>query len=184
MLRYKYKTSSEDRIQTLTKHYTEHKNSVMKKLLSFSIILLISLGISETASAQWSAGGGLVYGTEVSEIGLQLNGVYEIDEEWRGSADFIYYFVSGNLSISEFNINAHYVFHDEDELTAYGIGGINYLRVSSSFQGFSASGSEIGLNIGAGLEYDLEFANLFAEAKFAISSFDQLVIASGLRFPF
>lgn len=157
----------------------------MKKLLSFSIILLFSFGISATAQAQWSAGGGLAYGSEVSEIGLQLNGVYEIDEDWRGSADFIYYFVSGNLSISELNFNAHFVFHDEDELTAYAIGGINYLRVSSDFNGFgSASSSEIGLNIGAGLEYELDFGNLFAEAKFAISSFDQLVIASGVRIPF
>ena len=156
----------------------------MKKLLSLSIILLISLGISATASAQWSGGGGLAYGTEVSELGLQLNGVYDIDEEWRGSADFIYYFVSGEMSISELNFNAHYIFHEEDELTAYAIGGLNYLRVSASYGGFSASSSEIGLNLGAGLEYELDFANLFAEAKFTISSFDQLVIASGLRFPF
>lgn len=156
----------------------------MKKLLSFAIILLFSFGLSATAQAQWSAGGGLAYGSDVSELGLQLNGVYEIDEDWRGSADFIYYFVSGNVSISELNFNAQFIFHDEDELTAYAIGGLNYLRVSSSFNGFSGSSSEIGLNAGAGLEYELDFGNLFAEAKLTISSFNQLVIASGLRFPF
>ncbi|MCA1801943.1 MAG: hypothetical protein LC662_05750 [Rhodothermaceae bacterium] len=48
--------------------------------------------------------------------------------------------------------------------------------------GGSASGSEIGLNLGIGAMIDLDFAWLYGEAKYTISEFDQLGIAVGLRF--
>jgi opacity protein-like surface antigen len=89
----------------------------------------------------------------------------------------------------EFNANGHYLFQDDEDLALYGLGGLNLTRVSVDFPenqffgGGSVSDSEIGLNVGAGLEYGVGFGNLYAEAKYVISSADHLAITGGVRIP-
>ncbi|MEX1136378.1 MAG: outer membrane beta-barrel protein, partial [Balneolales bacterium] len=128
---------------------------------------------------------------------LQLNGYYRLpaNEQIFVGGDFTYYFpdeetafdVEQRLTWMEFNINGQYHFIEDDELRAYGLGGLNYISVRSSVEadGFEASDSEseIGLNIGGGVEYDLEFGLVYGELKFIISDADQLVLGGGIRIP-
>ncbi len=76
---------------------------------------------------------------------------------------------------------------EEENLTAYGLGGLNFLNVSAKFESGgssdTSSDSEVGLNLGAGLEYGLDFADLFGELKFVFGDADQLNLGVGLRFP-
>jgi opacity protein-like surface antigen len=166
----------------------------MKKLTCILFAAFISLAFSNIATAQISVGGGLAFGTEVEELGIQAGGVYTINEEFRAGADFIYYLTgddSGfgdNFTWWEFNANGHYLFVTEEDLIVYALGGLNFASFSydfPEFQGFggNVSETEIGLNVGAGLEYGLGFADLYAELKYALSSADQLVLSAGLRFP-
>lgn len=73
-----------------------------------------------SANAQLQLGGGLSYGTEAEEIGLNLRGLYGITENIAAGADFVYYFAGENFNYTEFNINANYFFLT-DELRPYAL---------------------------------------------------------------
>ena len=147
------------------------------------------------------------FGDELNnDLGIQVNGYYSVTPEIRIGGDFTYYFPqdfseSGQdfsytieAAVSEININGHYLFVNEADLVVYALAGINITRVSieerdiDEFFGidesFSSSESETGLNLGAGLEYNLDFANFYAEAKLANLGGDanQFVLGAGLRF--
>lgn len=146
------------------------------------------------------------FGDELNnDLGIQVNGYYSVTPEIRIGGDFTYYFPqefseSGQgfsytmeAGVSEININGHYLFVNEADLVVYALAGINITRVSieerdfDEFFGdesFSASESETGLNLGAGLEYNLNFANFYAEVKLANlgGDADQFVLGAGLRF--
>lgn len=134
-----------------------------------------------SASAQLQLGGGLSYGTEAEEIGLNLRGLYGITENIAAGADFVYYFAGENFNYTEFNINANYFFLT-DELRPYALLGINRSTVSFSSPFFgTVSNGEWGLNVGAGTQYTLsDNLSLFGEARYIIGDFDQLVISAGV----
>jgi outer membrane immunogenic protein len=171
----------------------------MKKIMLAAVAAFVLISV-QNSHAQIGLGAGLAYGTEIESIGLQLGGTYLINENFRAAADIIYFFPKtegdGDFEVEtkwfEFNANVHYIFFEDDSMNAYGLAGLNYLRWSvetptvsvpgfGSFGG-SASGSEIGLNLGIGGMINLDFAWLYGEAKYTISEFDQLGIAVGLRF--
>lgn len=87
----------------------------------------------------------------------------------------------------EINVNGHYdaVEVAEDGML-YALGGLQYARVSvdsdvdTVFGGgsFGASSSDIGLNIGAGVDV----SRFYGEAKFSLGGFEQLVISGGFKF--
>jgi len=182
----------------------------MKKLLTILFVTVLIFGTSSllhTAQAQVEEGeiklgAGLAFGTGVfdgggdldNDIGIRIDGYYAVTPEIRAGADFTFYFPKsvGNVdaTVWELNFNGNYIFLDEDGLIVYGIGGLNITGInidSESVNGFggSASESEFGLNLGAGLEYALDFADFFAEAKLGNLGGDanQFALGAGLRFP-
>lgn len=171
----------------------------MKKLLTVGLLVIGLTFLSNTnlyaqdTAGDISLGGGLAYGTEIESIGIQAGGVYRINEEFRGALDLIYYFPNDSFGYDftwfEINANGHYLFLNEEDMLVYGLAGLNIATLkfdypdNQFFGGGSVSDSEIGLNIGAGIEYDLDFAFLYGELKYALSSADQLVLSAGLRFP-
>ncbi|MFO7702681.1 MAG: outer membrane beta-barrel protein [Psychroflexus maritimus] len=176
----------------------------MKKILLLSAFLTLCLGANaQTNRGDISIGGGLAYGTgaapSLSELnnslGIQLGGFYTLtDSKLRAGLDFIYYFPDKESGVEfklwELNANLHYIFLEESDYFIYGLGGVNISSVKldyegdSFFGGGSYSESEFGLNLGAGFEYNLDFANLFAEAKYGNlgGDADQFVLSAGLRF--
>jgi len=173
----------------------------MKRIISTLIVVVgVILFGNNTLYAQsgdLKLGGGLVLSTGAVDnggdldntIGLKVDGVYEIDENWRAGGDFTFYFPDeeGNtdLTVWELNFNAHYIFYQENDLMAYGIGGLNITSINIDTQFGDNSESEFGLNLGGGIEYPLDFANLFGELKFGGigGDADQFVFGAGLRFP-
>ncbi|MDX1586770.1 MAG: outer membrane beta-barrel protein [Balneolaceae bacterium] len=142
---------------------------------------------SNTANAQaagdFKLGGGLLYGTEVESVGLQVNGVYRFNEEWAGEADLGIYFPGDDTGLDSFweiNANAQYLFYLEEEFHLYGLGGLN---VSTAENILGNTNSELGINLGAGGEYHLENLSIFGELKYIIGDFDQLGLGAGVRFP-
>ena len=166
----------------------------MKKLLALFTICFVSLAVSQSVQAQISVGAGLAYGTDIEEIGIQIGGTYVLDENMRLGADLIYYLIgdeeffgsSFSTTAMEINANFHYIFYNENDLELYGIGalGIHYIKVSIDDPNFggSESDSELGLGIGAGVQYRLGNISLYAEPRFFLSGFDQLNLSFGVRF--
>lgn len=157
----------------------------MKKILIIpGIILGITFLINTNALAQndFSVGGGLAYGSEVEAIGIQAGATYAITEEISAAADFIIFFPD-NYDWWELNVNGHYNFFSEDNVSVYGLAGLNYATLSVDLGQFGdASDSELGLNLGGGAEFGLDFAKLYTELKYVIGNADQLGISAGLRF--
>jgi len=177
----------------------------MKKLLSIAgLVLGIIFALHHHAMAQSGdikLGGGLVFGTGVFDIdeidnslGIRAEGIYSINQDFRAGADLTFFFPNseGDFKATLFaiNLNGNYLFYSEEGLTAYGLAGLNIAIISldgPTISGFdtSTSDSEIGLNLGGGVEYALDFADLFGELKFGGlgGNADQFVIGAGLRFP-
>lgn len=177
----------------------------------YSIVLLLGLSMmfgaaahAQTEEGDIKLGVGLVFGSGVgfggfdgssldNDLGIRVDGYYAITEVIRAGGDFTYYFPKSDGPVStnvwELNLNGHYIFMEEDELILYGLAGINITGLSvdyddNEFFGGSYSDSEFGLNLGGGVEYDLDFADLFAEAKIGNlgGNANQFVLGVGLRF--
>ena len=196
--------------------------NLLTALILFGLMFMGS-AINSTATAQnaqgdFVAGAGLVYGSGVfgfddidNDIGLQVNGYYSLTPEIRIGGDFTYYFPatfedSGTdffgdqweeeekYTVTEININGHYLFINEADMIVYALAGINITGFKNEYtysengfsESMSVSDSETGLNLGAGIEYALDFANFYAEAKLANvgGDADQFVLGAGLRFKF
>ena len=172
----------------------------MKRYILHTVLVVVSLflfGLSNQAKAQ-QVGGGLVYGSELENLGLKVQGVYPIQDQIRAAADFTYYFPEDvgpyNIDFYTLNANGHYMFEMEDqEFNVYGIAGLNFAIQSIPEQtiqvGFGqtttigGTESALGLNLGGGIEYPVDFGNIFGELKYTISDFDQVVFAAGVMIP-
>lgn len=166
----------------------------MKKYLSkyalIAIVAVLAIGTSNLSAQEGNivVGPGLVYGSEVENLGIKVDGYYTINEQFRAGLDLVFYLPDseGNVDVNYFgfNINGNYIFYSEDELMAYALAGINILRVKVEGGGGSATDSETGLNLGAGIEYAQSFGSLFGELRLAGlgGDADQFVIGAGVRF--
>lgn len=158
----------------------------MKKLITYSCLILGMLFFTNSnalAQSDFKAGGGLVYGTEIEAIGIQGSGVYSFTETLRGAADLTIFFPDDtpqglDRSFWTINANVHYLFMAEEATTVYGLGGLNYATSETG----SFSNSEAGLNLGGGAEFGVGFGDIYVEAKYVVSDFDQLVLGGGVRF--
>ena len=159
----------------------------MKKLLIIVSILGFSLICHQSALAQAGQiklGAGLLYGTEVEGIGIQGNGLYEITTEIDIAASVNIFFPdesdTGLDSWWTVNGDVHYNVYSSDQLSKlYGLAGLNITTIEVG----PFDEGEIGLNLGGGASFDVNFGSIFGEIKYVISDFDQLVIGAGVRFP-
>lgn len=158
----------------------------MKKSLALASLILGLILFSNTgtlAQSNFDVGGGLIYGSEVEAIGIQAGAKYGFTEKLSGTGDFAFYFPE-NYDWWTINVNANYHFYAQDNVGVYGLGGLNYATVKIDLGQFgSASNSEVGLNLGAGAEFGLDFAKLYGELKYIVGNADQLAFSAGLRFP-
>ncbi len=153
-----------------------------------------------TGDYPWYIDGGVVYGFEVEEFGLQVGGGYEIKQYpgLRVGGNFTYFFVDdgafsgANVDTDFYTISgfAQYVFWEEDLFRVYGTGGITYSRFSAdvSIPGFprsSFSDSDLGLLLGVGVEYELMPRNaLYSDLVYNTGDYDQFVLSLGYRYFF
>lgn len=166
------------------------------------IVLAVIFSAPNTALAQMYFGGGLVYGAEIENVGIQANGHLVVNEEnkLRIGADATFFLpekataagIEVKSKLFTINVNGHYMLVDSETLILYAIGGLNLGFVSVDVDGpadeiflfgSGASDTELGLNIGGGLEYEVPFGRVYAEVKYVVGGFDQLVIGGGVRFP-
>ncbi len=172
------------------------KKSLYRAVVTASLFAFaFSLKPVQAQEGAIQIGPGLVYGNQVERLGVKADGTYSINENIRAAADFTLFFpektdLGGGNELTTtwmaLNFNAHYIFYSQDEISAYGLGGLNIAILRASVTGGNSnSESELGLNLGAGVEYTADFGNLFGELTLAglAGDADQLVIGGGVRFP-
>ena len=152
-----------------------------------------------TANAQIFIGGGLVFGADIENLGLQANGHFVVNEEkkLRIGANLTFFFPEktstavGDITTNLFaiNVDGHYMFVNAEDLIMYAIGGLNLSFVNidaptiTGIGAFDTSASDLGINIGGGVEYTVPFGRAYAELKYTVGGFDQLEIGAGVRIP-
>lgn len=165
----------------------------------FLAFFFVSIGISETTSAQDTPGNislkvGLGYGSEIQSLGIQAGGLYTIDSQFRVGADAIYYLPgedSNGVEFSwlEFNTNGHYFVLNQENTIVYALAGLNFSKFYSDEDNIHLPGGDnlnklyVGLNIGGGAEFSLDVINIYIEGKYALSSANQLALTGGIRIP-
>ena len=172
----------------------------MKKNYLFIALITIGLafGLSDGLYAQaekgaMRAGGGLVYGTEIENLGIQGRFDYAITDQILLAPDLIYFFPKSEGSVDfkwfDINLNGNYLFDiGNPDVVPYALAGINIAILSVDlddfgFGDFGADGTEIGLNLGGGCDFVVGSVIVYGELRYAISSADQLVIGGGVKFP-
>lgn len=142
------------------------------------------------------AGAGLVYATEIGNIGLNFNGAYAITEEWEASLGFSHIFEKDYLSYNILDLDVHYVFYQHDEkLNVYGLAGLGFTFWKATIPAMnfgmystpeaSATGTETGLNLGIGANYKLsDKLNLAPEIRYTIMDGSYLRIGASVQYIF
>ena len=157
----------------------------MKTLLKSVFVLIFFLVVAHS-HAQISVGGGLWYGSDINSVGISANGKYVFSEKWSAAPSFTYFLEKDYVKWSSLDLDANYNFTEIENLgTLYGIGGIGltFWKVDfgdtfdmGEFGSFGidlkSSGSDVGINLGVGL-------NIMANEKFAIAPELKYTISDG-----
>ncbi len=150
----------------------------MKNLITLLFAFVLFLTANQ-AKAQISVGPGLGFATDISSLGISANVGYQINEKWAATGAFTYFLEKDYVKWSALDFNANYSITQIENVGAlYGIGGLNITMVKIDIPelgewlgGGSASSSDVGLNLGAGLNIGLsEKMTLAPELCYTISS--------------
>jgi hypothetical protein len=166
----------------------------MKRILYLLSAFLVVMMFNTEVRSQVSVGGGLVYGLDLEEVGVQFNALTPINRKVKVSGDFTVYLIPDEQIMGidittiayELNANVHYVFQDRRNLQFYGIGSVGYhaVTVEGSAGGITVteSDSELALGIGAGVQISSGSLAFYAEPRIFLSGFDQLQLGFGVRY--
>ena len=168
------------------------KKTTFKFSTLFAFLTILTTGTVFAQDGTITLAPGLAYGGQVEKLGIRIDGYYTINENIRAGAELTYYFpeksslMGTELKANFFAIdfNGNYFFYSKDQFSAYGLAGLEFGIMSVKVGGNSDSDTELGLNLGAGAEYAMDFGNLFGELKLTglAGNYDQLVIGAGVRF--
>lgn len=117
-----------------------------------------------------------------SAFGIQGKALYEIDETWRGAGTFTFYF-DEFLDFS-IDLDAQYkLIKVSDNFDLAPLAGLNITRGSVSIFGFSESATDVGINIGAFLDFvPSDSYHIYVEPKIVLGGLGSLVISGGILF--
>ncbi|TRX71313.1 hypothetical protein [Carboxylicivirga sp. M1479] len=110
----------------------------MKKLL-FIACFIASATFMSAQDSKFMAGAGLTYATDIDNIGINVKGLYLINETWEADAGFTYFFEKNNVNYSALDFNGHYVFLNNEGKCLYGLAGINITFYKIEIDGIGTS---------------------------------------------
>ena len=160
----------------------------MKNLFKAALILVVLFSITET-KAQISAGLGVHYGTDINNIGFSINGKYQIDETWSAAPSFTLFLKKDYVTWSALDLDANYKITDIEKVGGlYGLAGLNmtFYKIKLEYYGVpseSATGTEIGLNLGLGLDIPINEKLVVApEVRYTLGGASYLRIGSKVMY--
>ena len=158
----------------------------MKTVLYISILFVAIIAMSSKQSqAQVKAGLGAAFASDIEQVGIQGDLHYRLSERpIQFSGSLVYYFPKDDHDFLEANLNGAYIFYEEFMFKSYLYAGVNLARSELNFPNGSVVDRAIGMNIGAGAEYDLGPILAFGDLKYVFGDFNQPNFSIGLRLPF
>ncbi len=138
-------------------------------------------------------GGHMGYGTSIESFGIGLRGDYAVTTNILIAPDFMYFFGKNDfvdVNWFDINLNGHYLIEiNNPDLVPYVLGGLNIAITSLDCNDLPGSACEansdtdIGLNIGGGMDYSVVRMTMFGELRLVVGPADQLVFIVGVKFP-
>lgn len=147
------------------------------------IVLLLCCFLPFFSFGQLSVGGGAAYATSNENLGVQIRGMYQINDQLRPSINFTYYIdAAGSTTITEFNAHLQYLAVRKEQFNVYGLVGINTFRVKVKDSIDTERFNDIGLDVGGGIDFTLsDKLSGIVEAKYDFSkNVNQWVISLGV----
>lgn len=150
------------------------------KMKRLCIVLFISLfsvsAFSQTFDlSRLRAGAGPFFTSYFNSVGLNFNGVYNLDDVWEGSLGITHVFPQDYINSTILDFDGHYIFYNANsDLNFYALGGIGF-----TFYKYTGPGDRprhlndpwLGLNVGAGMNLKLnDFLNLAPEVRVTIAN--------------
>lgn len=150
------------------------------KMKRLCIVLFISLfsvsAFSQTFDlSRLRAGAGPFFTSYFNSVGLNFNGVYNLDDVWEGSLGITHVFPQDYINSTILDFDGHYIFYNANsDLNFYALGGIGF-----TFYKYTEPGDQprrlndpwLGLNVGAGMNLKLnDFLNLAPELRLTVAN--------------
>jgi hypothetical protein len=164
----------------------------MKKVFT-TLVFIIPLFLLSQSSAfaqvkgKSKVGLGLLYGDEPEAVGLQITGTYRINQHVGFAPDVSIYFPKGNHTVYDgywaINFNGHYIFAQAVPYQVYALAGLNISTVNYVGYYNRDHDTRLGINLGLGAEYHLQYFSLYGEIKYIVSDLNQVVLGVGVRVP-
>ena len=152
----------------------------MKKLFMIACMMLASTAMFAEKGATTLGIHGNYMIDSPNNIGAGVNVGYEVINNVRGIAEFNYFLKKDGVSFWNVDVNAAYLFQ-VGTLTVYPLAGIDQL--GTKWDG--GSDSKMGLNLGAGVEYQLsESLALKAEYNYKTQGDGWSLLKVGVVIPF
>ncbi len=107
----------------------------MKKVI---LAMCVALAGGLCASAQKgdiAVGLNVGYGTEIKNVGIGIEGQYNITDAIRAEAGFDYFLEKDGLSMWDVNLNFHYLFNVAEKIKVYPLVGITYTNWKFNWEG-------------------------------------------------
>lgn len=156
------------------------------KMKRLCIVLFISLfsvsAFSQTFDlSRLRAGAGPFFTSYFNSVGLNFNGVYNLDDVWEGSLGITHVFPQDYINSTILDFDGHYIFYNANsDLNFYALGGIgftfyrdtyNYPNPGPGYRPRHLNETWPGLNVGAGMNLKLnDFLNLAPEVRVTIAN--------------
>ncbi len=144
----------------------------MKKIIC-TLLLVASFTTVGISQFNFGAGAQLIF--DGSVFGVQGKALYEVDETWRGAGTFTLHLETGvNWSI---DLDAQYkLLEVSDNFDLAPFAGL-------SITDFDFIGSEIGINIGAFIDFvPSDSYHIYIEPKINIGGYESLAVSGGILF--
>ena len=157
----------------------------MKKILFAVVMAMMSTAMFAQKGSTY-VGGQVNYGldSDYKNFGIGAKVQYEFIDNLRGEASFNYFFKKDYVTMWDVNVNLHYLFRLNDQFAVYPLAGVTLLGWNVDVLGESVSDSDLGYNLGGGIEYKLnENIKLNFEGKYqSVKDWDHPVISLGVAF--
>lgn len=164
-------------------------------IFAFVLIFAFSSQVMAQDQGQIRIGGSLALGSKAGindtgnklGVGINVGGDYFVIDNLSAGLSYTYFFNSSytingidiSQRISSVNIDGKYYFLN-DPVNVYGLLGLSIASATVKVNGTSSSSSEVGINLGAGVDYPInDKLSLNGQLKYN-SPFEQLEINLGV----
>lgn len=169
----------------------------MRNFLDYFCLIGCFLFFTTVASAQLQLGAGLTYvsGDNLSKLGINFRGTYDVNEKLVIAPGINLLFKDKSLrdaTVSYFSIDAdarYRLISIGDNVEIYPVGGLNFFNVKiagDSSLPLIEKGLNVGLNLGLGIQIASQTSdfNYFGEFKFRVGGEVNSTITAGVLYGF